>query len=247
MADRRSKKWSASYPSAFFIRIVLLSVVFMLFVFYIVRSSEPYQGKYTDILQDIPDLKKYPLAYVFEDMKLRHKPDTLWLEFGVSSGTSINFISQFTKDKVYGFDSFEGLPEDWRDGFEKGKFDRKGELPQVNPNVVLIKGWFKDTLPPFLQKHKNQKVSFLHIDADLYSSSKFILDTLKDYLDKDCVVIFDELVNYDGFDGEKGELKAFYEFLQENKVDYEWIGMNGKLGMSGYTHENVALVLHSIQ
>ena len=63
----------------------------------------------------------------------------------------------------------------------------------------------------------------------------------------DCIIVFDELVNYPGFDGDKGELKAFYEFVTENKVDYKWIGMNGKpLGMSGYGHENVAVIIHSI-
>ena len=80
------------------------------------------------------------------------------------------------------------------------------------------------------------------MDADLYSSTKCIFDNLKD-----CIIVFDELVNYPGFDGDTGELKAFYEFITENKVDYEWIGMNGTpTGMSGYYHENVALIIHSI-
>ena len=198
------------------------------------------------IIQDIPDIKMYPLEYVFEKMKLQHKPNTLWLEFGVASGRTINYISTFTNETVYGFDSFEGLPEKWRDGYEKGAFSRSGELPNVNENVVLVKGWFDKTLPDFIQKH-NKKVSFLHMDADLYSSTKCILHMLKDYLDKDCVIIFDELVNYLGFDGDTGELKAFYEFITENNVSYEWIGMNGTpTGMSGYYHENVALIIHSI-
>lgn len=60
-------------------------------------------------------------------------------------------------------------------------------------------------------------------------------------------IVFDELVNYPGFDGDTGELKAFYEFITENKVDYEWIGMDGTpTGMSGYYHENVAVIIHSI-
>lgn len=85
------------------------------------------------------------------------------------------------------------------------------------------------------------------MDADLYSSTKFILDTLKDYIDTNCIIVFDELVNYDGFDGEKGELKAFYEFITENTVVYKWIGMNGTpTGMRGYYHENVALIIHTI-
>jgi hypothetical protein len=179
-------------------------------------------------------------------MYLQHKPNTLWLEFGVAEGKTINYISKFTKNTVYGFDSFIGLPEKWRDGFDKGAFTRNGELPKVNSNVTLIKGWFNETLPTFINE-QNKKVSFLHLDADLYSSTKCILDCLKDYLDENCVVVFDELVNYPGFDGENGELKAFYEFINANKVDYSWIGMNGvPTGMSGYIHENVALIIHSI-
>ena len=199
------------------------------------------------IIQTIPNVNQYPLEYVFETLKLRHRPGTLWLEFGVASGRTINYISKFTSETVYGFDSFEGLPETWRPGFEKGAFDRNGEFPAVNPNVTLIKGWFNETLPGFIQA-QNKKVSFIHMDADLYSSTKCIFDTLKDYIDTDCVIVFDELVNYPGFDGDTGELKAFYEFITENDVDYEWLGMNGTpTGMLGYYHENVALVIHSIK
>jgi len=199
-----------------------------------------------NIIQNIPNVKTYPLTYVFERMKLRHKPNTLWLEFGVASGNTINYISKFTDDTVYGFDSFEGLPEKWRDGFDKGAFGRSGNLPPVNKNVKLIKGWFSDTLIPFIKTH-NKKVTFIHLDADLYSSTKYILDVLKNYIDDGCIIVFDELVNYPGFDGDTGELKAFYEFITENKVNYSWIGMNGvPVGMSGYYHENVALIIHSI-
>ena len=76
-------------------------------------------------------------------MQFEHKHDTLWLAFGVFHGGTINYISNFTKNKVYGFDSFEGLPEKWRDGFEKGCFNMNGELPQVKENVALIKGFLK--------------------------------------------------------------------------------------------------------
>lgn len=200
-----------------------------------------------NIIQNIPNINTYPLEYVFEKMNLQHKPDTLWLEFGVASGYTINYISRFTNDNVFGFDSFEGLPEKWRDGFDVGAFSRGGHLPEVNHNVVLIKGWFNETLEDFI-KTQNKKVSFIHMDADLYSSTKYILNTLKDYIDTDCVIVFDELVNYPGFDGDTGELKAFYEFINENEVDYEWIGMNGTpTGMHGYYHENVALIIHSIK
>jgi hypothetical protein len=199
-----------------------------------------------NIIKNIPNIYTYPLTYIFENLKLKHKPDTLWLEFGVASGNTINYISKFTEDKVYGFDSFEGLPEKWRDGFDKGTFSSNGMLPQVNKNVVLIKGWFNETLLDFINLH-NKKISFIHIDVDLYSSTKYILNTLKNYIDNDCIIVFDELVNYPGYDGNTGELKAFYEFITENKVNYKWIGMNGvPFDMHGYYHENVALIIHSI-
>jgi hypothetical protein len=198
------------------------------------------------IINNIPNIQTYPLKYVFENIKYKHKPNTLWLEFGVATGNSINYISKFTNDNVYGFDSFEGLPEYWRNGYDKGAFNMSGNLPEVNSNVKLIKGWFNETLVDFIKTH-DKKISFMHLDADLYSSTKYILDTLKTYIDTDCIIIFDELVNYDGFDGNTGELKAFYEFITENKVDYEWIGMNGTpTGMIGYFHENVALIIHSV-
>lgn len=222
-------------------------------------NNKYFQKKMVRILESIPNLKTYPLAYVLEYMSLKHKPNTLWLEFGVLTGKSINYISLFTENAMYGFDSFEGLPEKWRDGFEKGTFDLNGQMPVVNKNVVLVKGWFEETLPAFI-KAQSKKVSFIHLDADLYSSTKFILNQLKEYIDTDCVIVFDELVNYEGFDGDSGELKAFYEFLTENNVSYDWIGMNEKpFGMTGYfiysserfpraytNYESVALVIHSI-
>jgi hypothetical protein len=200
-----------------------------------------------NIIENIPNINIYPLCYVFEHIKLQHKENTLWLEFGVEEGNTINYISKFTNDKVYGFDSFEGLPEKWRDGFDKGAFNMNGRLPDVNSNVELVKGYFNETLMNFIQTH-NKKISFIHMDADLYSSTKYVLNTLKDYIDTDCIIVFDELVNYPGFDGDTGELKAFYEFITENNVEYEWIGMNGTpYGMHAYDNQNIALIIRAIK
>ena len=77
-----------------------------------------------NFISNIPNIKIYPLKYIFENLELQHKPNTLWLEFGVATGNTINYISKFTNDKVYGFDCFDGLPEFWREGFDKGFFNR---------------------------------------------------------------------------------------------------------------------------
>lgn len=199
------------------------------------------------IIQDIPNVQMHPLAYIFERLKLQHKPNTLWLEFGVYEGHTVNYISQFTNDIVYGFDSFEGLPEKWRDGFDVGMFSRRGLLPYVHANVHLVKGWFNETLVKFIET-KQQKVSFIHVDVDLYSATKYVLDVLKPYMDVDCVISFDEILNFPGFDGNASELKAFYEFVIEHQVEYEWLGMNGRpVGMTGNLHEKAAVVIHSVK
>lgn len=150
------------------------------------------------------------------------KKDKLICEFGVFSGSTINHIASHTKQPVYGFDSFEGLPERWRDGFLKGAF-AMNSLPKVQPNVVLIKAWFEDTLPSFINDHQ-ESIGFLHIDCDLYSSTKTIFDLLSDRIHPGCIIVFDEYFNYPGW--EEGEYKAFHEFLERADLKYEYIGYN---------------------
>lgn len=145
------------------------------------------------------------------------------LEFGVYVGTSINLIAQHRPSvPIYGFDSFEGLPDDWIAGFPKGYFDLGGNLPPVAPNVVLVKGWFDDTLPPFVAQHP-EPVSFLHIDCDMYSSTKTVFKELAPRIVPGTVIVFDELVNYPGY--RDHEMKAFYEFLVENGRQAQWLGV----------------------
>jgi hypothetical protein len=154
--------------------------------------------------------------------------NTLWLEFGVWEGRTINYISNYRNGLVYGFDSFKGLPEDWRVGFLKEHFNREGKLPKKNPNVELIVGWFNETLEPFLLEHKGKNITFLHIDCDVYSSTKYVLDKCTPYLYQGSIVVFDELINYDGY--EEGEWKAMNEWVVENEIDYEWIGVKPEKG-----------------
>jgi hypothetical protein len=121
----------------------------------------------------------------------------LKLEFGVFNGVTISCLATARPElKFHGFDSFEGLPEDWDCGEKmvKGEaFDRKGVLPEVPENVSLYKGWFNETLEPFAEEHTD-KVSYLHLDADIYSSTKYVLDTLNDRIVPGTIIRLDELV-----------------------------------------------------
>lgn len=148
------------------------------------------------------------------------KNDGLWLEFGVCSGRTINMISSCTENKVYGFDSFYGLPEDWGNHQKKGTYSREGNLPNVNDNVELVVGLFEDTLDNFLKDHSGN-VAYLHLDADLYSSTKYVLDKLKDRIVSGTVISFDEIYNYPEY--KDHEIKAWVEFCDETKKSCEWV------------------------
>ncbi len=178
-------------------------------------------------LNNIKNLGVEPLHYVFNNNMV----DTtgLLLEFGVYTGTSINFTASKTTATVYGFDSFEGLPENWGRTdilFNKGAFSLNGNLPPVLPNVRLIKGWFDQSLPTFLKDHTGP-ITYLHIDCDIYSSTKTIFDLTKTQIAPGCIIVFDELINYPGF--EDHEWKAWWELINSSGITFEWIGMNGDI------------------
>lgn len=146
----------------------------------------------------------------------------LLLEFGVWKGESINFFAkkwQYTT--LFGFDSFMGLQEDWAGTDKpKGTFSLGGQMPQVDENVTLVKGWFNETLPGFLEDHV-QPVSFLHVDCDTYDSAKYIFETLSDRLVPGTIVLFDEYFNYPGW--QHGEHRAWKEFTQSRNVNYRYL------------------------
>lgn len=146
----------------------------------------------------------------------------LWLEFGVYKGNDLKQIAHQHEGDVYGFDSFEGLPEDWTHFQKKGRFSLEGSLPsQLPDNAKLVQGWFDHTLPDFLEQHQ-QPIAFLHIDSDLYSSAKTVLHLVHDRLRPGTIIQFDDFVNYPGW--QNGEYKAFQEFAEISSLRYEYIG-----------------------
>lgn len=148
----------------------------------------------------------------------------LWVEFGVSTGASLNFITSQTDHPVYGFDWFQGLPEDWviGDDYEtviKGAF--RGRPSFERPNMVLVDGLFQDTLPAFLEDHA-EPVAFLHVDCDVYSSASYVLQTLRERFVVGTVIAFDELFNYPNYADH--EMKALFELVATTGCEYVYLG-----------------------
>jgi methyltransferase family protein len=143
--------------------------------------------------------------------------DGLIMEFGVASGRTIRHLAELTPRPIHGFDSFEGLPETWRTGFQQGKF--KQALPSVPAHVRLHAGWFSETLPGFLAANPGP-VALLHVDCDLYSSTRLVLEALRDRLPPGAVIVFDEYFNYPGW--KRHEHQAWQEFIAATGRTFEF-------------------------
>ncbi|MBL7481741.1 class I SAM-dependent methyltransferase [Legionella bononiensis] len=156
----------------------------------------------------------------FEELAPQVLKEGLILEFGVRFGYSISHLGTLFFDrKIFGFDSFQGLPERWHHE-HAGSYSTKGIIPQLADNIELIAGWFNETLPDFKQKHP-EPVAFINIDCDLYSSTKLVLDELTEQIIPGTIIVFDEYIGNTNW--RQDEFKAFQEWTQNNKVTYRYL------------------------
>jgi hypothetical protein len=156
----------------------------------------------------------------------------LALEFGVAGGETLRIIADARGGTgVFGFDSFDGLPEDWRSGFSRGLF-AVDTLPDV-PGATLVPGLFQESLPGWLSDHR-EPIAFVHLDADLYSSTRCVLDLVEPRLRPDAVLVFDEFFNYPGWP--EHEFRAWVEFVERTRVSFSYEAYTA-------THEQVVVRL----
>ena len=146
------------------------------------------------------------------------------LEFGVARGKSINYFAKLNsnqKTKIYGFDSFEGLSDEWNflifGGKKKGHFkiDDIDTLKITDKRIKLIKGYFNETLKQNLSLISNSKITYVHFDADLYSSTLFCLTSLHGYF-KSYTAFFDEFPIC--------ECSALNDYLSSYNVEIKYLG-----------------------
>ena len=164
----------------------------------------------------------------FENLEyaLSLRPPGLILEFGVYGGTSIRLIaSGCPNQRIYGFDSFHGLPESWVGSRNAStSMDRGGALPAVPANVDLIAGLFNETLPGFLETTAGA-IGFVHIDCDIYTSTRDVLASIEKRLAPGCVLVFDEFFGYHGF--KEHEYRAFHEFIRASGRRFRFASYSG--------------------
>ena len=144
------------------------------------------------------------------------------LDLGVHTGGSTRALARiFPSSTIHGFDSFEGLPDDWSHMLKGGFGEVGGKLPSMPNNVVLYKGWFDDTLPVWRDRNSHQPIAVLRVDCDLYSSTRTAFDELKALIRPGTWIVFDELIGYREW--RQHEYRAFQEFLAETGFTYTYV------------------------
>ena len=145
-------------------------------------------------------------------------------EFGVSTGQSFLWFLKRCPDRhIYGFDSFEGLPEDWWTR-PKGAF--KADAPSfTEPNGTLVKGWFEDSMPDFFSTYRG-RVALVHVDCDLYSAALYSLNQVLPWCSSGTIIVFDEYYNYKSF--AEHEWLAWHQVQAMFKLRTECIGYDGR-------------------
>jgi O-methyltransferase len=163
--------------------------------------------------------KRYPLYKWVIDKEGLTQPIN-YLEFGVATGHSFNwFMTQNSNadSRFYGFDTFDGLPEDWGP-FKKGSFSNNNALPAIKDNRgKLYKGLFQQTVPAFLRELDNNKRNVLMMDADLWSATLYALTMLAPHLKKGDMIFFDEFVV------PTHEFKAYLDFVQSHYINLQLV------------------------
>ncbi len=158
----------------------------------------------------------------------RAPAEGLVLEFGVERGASLRHLAALTPGTVHGFDSFQGLPQDWSGTKEvRGAFSRRGRLPRVPANARLHVGWFEATLPAFLASTP-APCALIHVDCDIYESTATLFAHLAERIRPGTVIVFDEYFNYPGW--RQHEYKAFQEFIAGSGLRYRYLAFAAEKG-----------------
>jgi len=148
-----------------------------------------------------------------------------YLEFGVATGYSFKWWVTHIhhgQARFTGFDTFTGLPEDWGIWL-KGSLSTGGKVPELqDERCDFLVGLFQETLGTFM---KNELLDdhrlVLHLDADLYTSTLFVLTSLGHKLKKGDIVIFDELSS---MRCPEQEFRAFVDFVSSFRIGYKVLG-----------------------
>jgi len=157
-----------------------------------------------------------------------HQQKPFVLEFGVFKGTSLRFFAKkLKKFKCVGFDSFEGLQSNFGGLNADLLFRLNGRVPRFMPkNTKIVKGMIEDKLEQFILTNE-MNVKLIHLDLDVYSSTRYVLKTIKTKIESGTYILFDEMFGNPFW--EKGEFKALQETFKDSEFNWLAFGPNQAL------------------
>lgn len=218
------------YSKSLFIRLKLHRLFgplegLMEVLLYLSRFSRWAGTQSKQVYNDFPGKwdydKRYPLYHKVLQEHVGNDIPVNYLEFGVADGHSFRWFmqqQQHADSRFYGFDTFDGLPEDWGH-YKKGTFGNNKKPPVIDDSRGrFYTGLFQQTLPGFLKDFDASHRNIIMMDADLYSATLFVLTSLAPFLKKGDIIFFDEFVV------PTHEFKAFQNFIESYYIDLEWIG-----------------------
>lgn len=148
-----------------------------------------------------------------------------YLEFGVSKGESLKYWTEIDSNpdsRFWGFDTFSGLPEKWEvftTTIEKESFSMNGNPPDIpDTRNNFVKGLFQESLPGFLETFEDKGRLVLHNDADLYTSTMYVLCQTHHLLKPGSIVMFDE------FTSVLHEFRAWEDYCASYMREYVVLG-----------------------
>jgi O-methyltransferase len=164
--------------------------------------------------------RRYDLyKYIISTQGLNKAID--YIEFGVAQGHSFKWWAEHITDEnahFYGFDTFTGLPEDWGP-FKKGEMNNNNNPPVIDGSRhMFYQGLFQQTLVKFLSMYKPEARKVIHMDADIYTATLYVLTLITPILKNGDIIIFDEL------NVPMHEFKAFGEWVEAFYIKYEVLG-----------------------
>ena len=184
-------------------------------------KKHPYMRSFSWVfeLPKLPELFFHRWA-LFDRMIELSKKDRPFYEFGVWRGEAFKYLIKTFKNG-FGFDSFEGIPEDW-DDMKAGSYTSDGIIPKIKGGEFIV-GKFQDTLPGFFSEFR-PTASIINFDADLYSSTICALNCASPVIDQHTILIFDEFLINPNW--ENDEHKALEEFCLQNNYKYEVLAVS---------------------
>jgi hypothetical protein len=209
------------------------------------RDIRVYDDAYRSFIgHTLSDLRRcrvrgHPLLWEASRLKGsgRQDSDELLLDLGVWLGWSTRLISDASDRMVSGFDTFEGLVEDWQIDdqivIKQGTFSLAEPIAQrfirdtgvsldeglpaaLGRKVQFIRGSTYETLAPFLAERPTAPIALFHMDLDTYESCLHALETCKDRFVEGSILVFDEFLVTNG------EMRAFYEFQSQYGLEYRY-------------------------